>query len=51
MLISNTVYAELTLQDTVRLTTMAFIVTLLAGIFPAVLAARMEPVVALRGGK
>jgi len=51
MLISNTVYAELTLQDTVRLTAMAFVVTLLAGIFPAVLAARMEPVVALRGGK
>jgi ABC-type lipoprotein release transport system permease subunit len=51
MLLSNTVYAELTLQDTVRLTVMAFVVTLLAGIFPAVLAARMEPIIALRGGK
>ena len=51
ILIGNTIYTDLTLQDTVDLTVMAFVITLLAGIFPAVLAARMEPVEALRGGK
>ena len=30
---------------------MTFIVTLLAGVYPAVLAARMEPVAALRAEK
>ena len=35
----------------VNLTIIAFIITLLAGIYPAALAARMEPVEALRGGK
>jgi len=51
MLIGNTIYASLTVQDTVRLTILAFIITLLAGLYPAILAARMEPVLALRGGK
>ena len=51
MLIGNTVYAKLTVQDTVRLTVLAFIITLLAGLYPAIMAARMEPVQALRGGK
>jgi len=51
MLIGNTIYTELTLEDTINLTVIAFVITLLAGLFPAVLAARMEPVEALRGGK
>jgi ABC-type antimicrobial peptide transport system permease subunit len=38
-------------QDTVKLAILAFIITLLAGLYPAILAARMEPVQALRGGK
>jgi putative ABC transport system permease protein len=51
MLISNTIYTQLTVEDAVTLTLMAFVVTLLAGIYPAVLAARMEPVDALRAGQ
>jgi len=51
MLIGNTIYAKLALRDAVNLTIIAFVITLLAGFYPAVLAARMEPVEALRGGQ
>jgi len=51
MLIGNTIYAELTLKDTINLTVLAFVVTLLAGLYPALLAAYMDPVEALRGVK
>jgi len=51
MLIGNTIYADLTLNDTVNLTIITLVITLLAGLYPAVLAARMEPVEALHGGK
>jgi len=45
------IYAFLTPTDVITLTIAALIVTMLAAIYPAVLAARMEPVDALRGGK
>jgi ABC-type lipoprotein release transport system permease subunit len=51
ILISNTIYTDLSLQDAINLTIIAFIITLLAGLYPALLAARMEPVEALHGGK
>lgn len=51
MLFGNTIYTELTIADTVQITVIAFIITLLAGFYPAVIASRMEPVQALRGGK
>ncbi len=51
MLIGNTVYTKLDLQDVVNLTLLSFIITLLAGLYPAVLAAHMEPVEALRAEK
>ena len=49
ILINNTIYTDLTLNDTVTLTITAFVVSLLAGFYPAVMAARMEPVDALHG--
>jgi len=51
MLFGNTIYTELTLGDTIEITVIAFIITLIAGIYPALIASRMEPVEALRGGK
>jgi ABC-type lipoprotein release transport system permease subunit len=51
MAFGDTIYAHLTVSDAVSLTVIAFIVTLLASLYPAILAARMEPVEALHGGK
>lgn len=51
MIIGNTIYPLLTIEDTINLTILAFVVTLLAGLYPAVMAARMEPVDALRAEK
>jgi len=50
-LFSDTIHAKLTLEDTVNLSILALVVTLLAGLYPAVLAARMEPMQALRAEK
>jgi ABC-type lipoprotein release transport system permease subunit len=51
ILLGERIYAYLTLNDTITLTITAFVVTLLAALYPAMLAARMDPVQALRGGK
>jgi ABC-type lipoprotein release transport system permease subunit len=51
VLFNDTIRAKLTLEDTITLTLLALVVTLLAGLYPAVLASRMEPVEALRGGE
>jgi ABC-type lipoprotein release transport system permease subunit len=51
MLIGNTIYTKLTLKDTLNLTLAALFITLLAGLYPAILAARLQPTEALRGGK
>jgi len=51
LLYSDRIYTELTMKDAVQLTAMTFVVTLLAGVYPALLAARMEPVTALRAEK
>lgn len=50
-LLSGKLYAELTLKDTLTLTVITLIVTLLAALYPAILAARMEPVDALHAGQ
>lgn len=49
--ITDTVYAKLTMDNLVNLTIMTFIATLLAGLYPAITASRMEPVAALRAEK
>jgi putative ABC transport system permease protein len=50
-LIGERIYAYLTLKDAVTLTITAFVITLLAAVYPAAMAAGMEPVDAMRGGK
>jgi ABC-type lipoprotein release transport system permease subunit len=50
-LIRDTVYAKFDLNDTINVSLMAFIITLLAGLYPAWMASRMEPVEALRAEK
>lgn len=51
IMIGERIYAYLTMQDAVTLTITAFVITLIASIYPASIAARMEPVDAMRGGK
>ncbi len=51
ILMGERIYGYLTLQDTITLMITAFVVTLLASLYPALLASRLEPVEALRGGK
>jgi ABC-type lipoprotein release transport system permease subunit len=50
ILIGERIYGYFIPSDWVSLTIMAFIVALLAALYPAILASRMEPVQALRGG-
>src|SRR5512147_39522 len=51
MVIADTIYAKLTLNNLVNLTIMTFVVTILSGLYPAVMASKMEPVEALRAEK
>jgi ABC-type lipoprotein release transport system permease subunit len=51
ILIADTIYAKLTLNNIVNLSIMTFVVTLLAGLYPAIMASRLEPVAALRAEK
>jgi ABC-type lipoprotein release transport system permease subunit len=51
MAIADTIYAKLTMENLINLTIMTFVVTLLAGLYPAVMASRMQPVEALRAEK
>jgi lipoprotein-releasing system permease protein len=51
ILISDTIYTKLTVEDTVYLSILSLVVTLLAGLYPALLASRMQPVEALRAEK
>jgi ABC-type lipoprotein release transport system permease subunit len=48
-LLGDRIYALLSVNDAVTLTLVALVVTLLASLYPAILAARLEPVEALHG--
>jgi ABC-type lipoprotein release transport system permease subunit len=49
VLIGERIYTYLQLKDVVTLAILAFIITLLAALYPALVAAHMEPVEALHG--
>ena len=49
--ITDTVYAKLTMENLINLTIMTFVATILAGLYPAIMASRMQPVEALRAEK
>ena len=51
MLVSDTIRARLTADNTINVTIMTFVATILSGLYPAVMASRMEPVEALRAEK
>ena len=48
-LLGSRIYAQLTLSDSINLTILTLIVTLIASLYPAILAAQLEPVEALHG--
>ena len=48
-LLGDRIYAMLTLGDAINLTLIALVITLVASLYPAILAARLEPVEALHG--
>lgn len=50
IMLSDRIYAHLTLSDTIGLTIAAFVVTLLAALYPARMAASMDPIAALHSG-
>lgn len=49
VLFEDRIYAHLTLGNTIYLAVVTYIITLIASLYPALLAARMEPVEALHG--
>jgi ABC-type lipoprotein release transport system permease subunit len=51
IVIADTIYAKLVMDNLINLTILTFVVTILAGLYPAVMASRMQPVEALRAEK
>ncbi len=51
MLLNDRIYTELTLDSAVNLIVTAFIITIIASLYPARMASRMEPVEALHGAQ
>ena len=49
LLFEDHIYAHLTLENTITLTIVTYVITLIASLYPARLAARLEPVEALHG--
>jgi ABC-type lipoprotein release transport system permease subunit len=50
-MVADTIFAKFTLNKAISLSIMTFIVTILAGLYPAIMAARLQPVEALRAEK
>jgi ABC-type lipoprotein release transport system permease subunit len=50
-MVSDTIFAKLTMNDTINLSIVTFVVTILAGLYPAIMAARLQPIEALRAEK
>ncbi len=50
-LVTDTIFAKLTMGNLVNLSIVTFIFTILAGLYPAVMASRLQPVEALRAEK
>ena len=50
-MVANTIFAKLTLSSVINLSILTFIVTILAGLYPAIMASRLQPVEALRAEK
>jgi ABC-type lipoprotein release transport system permease subunit len=50
-MVADTIFAKLTMANIVNLSIVTFIFTILAGLYPAIMASRMQPVEALRAEK
>ncbi len=50
-MVADTIFAKLTLNTLINLSILTFIVTILAGLYPAIMASRLQPVEALRAEK
>ena len=50
-MVPDTIFAKLTMANVVNLSIVTFIVTILAGLYPAIMASRLQPVEALRAEK
>ncbi len=51
ILVGNSVFAKLTVSNLIGLSILTFIITVLSGLYPAIMASRLQPVEALRAEK
>jgi ABC-type lipoprotein release transport system permease subunit len=51
ILVGNSIFARLTLSNILNLSILTFIITVLSGLYPAIMASRLQPVEALRAEK